>query len=88
MLITGDISWAMRVEDAAVDLQWIDRLPGTKVMIRGNHDYWSSLLIKSPREVPSAFCPFDPKQCLSMEWEQLMPELECGILLNIALILI
>ncbi|MEN9654212.1 MAG: hypothetical protein RL235_324 [Chlamydiota bacterium] len=40
VLIAGDISWAMRLPEVAPDLQWIDALPGTKVMIRGNHDYW------------------------------------------------
>lgn len=40
VLIAGDISWAMRPEQAVKDLEWIDRLPGIKVMIRGNHDYW------------------------------------------------
>ena len=40
VLIPGDISWAMKLEQAVIDLEWIDALPGTKVMIRGNHDYW------------------------------------------------
>ena len=40
VLIPGDISWAMRPEQAKPDLEWIARLPGTKVMISGNHDYW------------------------------------------------
>lgn len=40
VLIPGDISWAMHQEDVVPDLEWIDQLPGTKVMIRGNHDYW------------------------------------------------
>ena len=40
VLLPGDISWATRLEDAVPDLEWIDKLPGTKVMIRGNHDYW------------------------------------------------
>lgn len=40
VLIAGDISWAMKLADAMLDLQWIDALPGRKVMIRGNHDYW------------------------------------------------
>jgi predicted phosphohydrolase len=40
VLIPGDISWAMRLEEAAADLAWIHNLPGTKVMIKGNHDYW------------------------------------------------
>lgn len=40
ILIPGDISWAMRLEDARADLEAIGRLPGIKVMIRGNHDFW------------------------------------------------
>lgn len=40
VLVAGDISWAMRLEQAQKDLEWIGRLPGTKVLIRGNHDYW------------------------------------------------
>lgn len=40
VLIPGDISWASKLEDALVDLKWIDKLPGTKVILKGNHDYW------------------------------------------------
>jgi predicted phosphohydrolase len=40
VLLPGDISWAMTLEDAMPDLEWIHRLPGTKVMTKGNHDYW------------------------------------------------
>jgi predicted phosphohydrolase len=40
VLIAGDISWAMKIDEALPDLQWIADLPGHKVMIRGNHDYW------------------------------------------------
>lgn len=40
VLIAGDISWAMKLTDALPDLAWIDALPGSKVLIRGNHDYW------------------------------------------------
>ncbi|MBQ3705848.1 MAG: metallophosphoesterase [Clostridia bacterium] len=40
VLIPGDISWAMRLEDARKDLEKVGRLPGRKVLIRGNHDYW------------------------------------------------
>ena len=42
VLIPGDISWAMRLEDAVQDLEEIGKLPGRKVLIRGNHDYWWS----------------------------------------------
>ena len=40
VLIAGDISWAMRFEDAIPDLNYIASLKGHKVIIRGNHDYW------------------------------------------------
>jgi len=40
VLLPGDISWAMQRQEALIDLDWIDALPGVKVMIRGNHDYW------------------------------------------------
>ncbi len=40
VLIAGDTSWAMKMSDALVDLQAIAPLPGKKVFVRGNHDYW------------------------------------------------
>lgn len=40
VLIAGDISWAMKTEDAKPDLDFIASLPGKKIIIRGNHDYW------------------------------------------------
>lgn len=52
VLIPGDISWAMRLEEAAPDLQWIDRLPGTKVLLKGNHDYWWGSLKKIAEILP------------------------------------
>lgn len=40
ILIPGDLSWAMRFEEARADLDWLDSLPGKKICIKGNHDYW------------------------------------------------
>ena len=40
VLIAGDISWAMKLEDAICDIKEINKLPGKKIFIRGNHDYW------------------------------------------------
>ncbi|WP_341877547.1 metallophosphoesterase [Defluviitalea saccharophila] len=40
VLIPGDISWGMTLEEADIDLQFINELPGRKIFIRGNHDYW------------------------------------------------
>lgn len=52
ILIPGDISWAMHPESAQIDLEWIDKLPGQKVLIRGNHDYWWSSLSKVEKVLP------------------------------------
>lgn len=52
VLLPGDICWAMRVEEAQLDLEWIHALPGTKVMIRGNHDYWWTSLNKIEKILP------------------------------------
>lgn len=46
VLIPGDISWAMNIEDAYVDLKKIDKLNGKKIMLKGNHDYWWQSLKK------------------------------------------
>ena len=40
VLIPGDISWAMQLADAQADLDEIGRLPGKKIICKGNHDYW------------------------------------------------
>ncbi len=40
ILIPGDISWAITLEEAIPDLNRIGALPGKKILVRGNHDYW------------------------------------------------
>lgn len=40
VLIPGDISWAMQAREALGDLTSIGALPGRKILLRGNHDYW------------------------------------------------
>ena len=46
VVIAGDISWAMNLEDAVSDLNLISENPGKKIIIRGNHDYWWSTISK------------------------------------------
>ena len=53
VLVPGDISWAMHLRDALVDLQAIADLPGKKVLLRGNHDYWWSSISKVRRALPA-----------------------------------
>ncbi|TDT60909.1 metallophosphoesterase [Fonticella tunisiensis] len=40
VLIAGDISWAMKLDEALPDLEFIHNLNGKKIFIKGNHDYW------------------------------------------------
>ena len=40
VVLPGDISWAMTLEQALPDFQFLHGLPGTKVILKGNHDYW------------------------------------------------
>ncbi|NLV88241.1 MAG: serine/threonine protein phosphatase [Tissierellia bacterium] len=46
VLLVGDISWALKLEEAYEDLLKIDELPGRKLIIKGNHDYWWNSLKK------------------------------------------
>jgi len=52
VLIPGDISWAMTLEGALEDLFSIGELPGYKVLLRGNHDYWWSSISKLRSVLP------------------------------------
>ena len=40
VLVPGDVSWAMYLSDAKADLAFLGALRGTKLLLRGNHDYW------------------------------------------------
>lgn len=40
VLMAGDLSWAMKLEEVKADLDLLKDLPGKKVIIKGNHDYW------------------------------------------------
>lgn len=53
VLIPGDISWAMQLSEAVDDLAAIGELPGTKLLLRGNHDYWWSSLSKLRAVLPA-----------------------------------
>lgn len=53
VLLPGDLSWGMRLEDAQIDLDFIAALPGCKVLLRGNHDYWWQSLSKLRKAFPA-----------------------------------
>ncbi len=42
VVLAGDTSWGLTLEDALADFQLIDQLPGQKLLLKGNHDYWWS----------------------------------------------
>lgn len=46
VLIAGDISWSMKMEHGIEDLEFINKLPGKKIFVRGNHDYWWTSISK------------------------------------------
>lgn len=54
VIIPGDISWAMTLDDAIADLAFIDSLPGKKIIGKGNHDFWWSTLSKMKKALLSA----------------------------------
>ena len=52
VLLPGDLTWAMRLEDALEDLARVGALPGRKLILRGNHDYWWSAIGQVRRALP------------------------------------
>ena len=54
-ILAGDLSWGNNLEEAMVDLDWIAALPGRKIIVRGNHDYWWDTVTKMTRETGGAF---------------------------------
>src|SRR5580765_7380839 len=59
ILLPGDLSWARNLVEAEGDLAWIARRPGTKYLLRGNHDSWW----KSAAQVHKAL----PPSCVALQ---------------------
>ncbi len=49
VVLPGDISWAMSLEDTREDFAFLNALPGKKIILKGNHDYWWTTLNKMNR---------------------------------------
>ena len=45
-VLLGDLSWALDLAGAKPDFSWIDQIPGRKIILKGNHDYWWSTASK------------------------------------------
>lgn len=52
VLVPGDISWAMRLDEARHDLDFLGLLPGTVICVQGNHDYWWQSISRVRAAVP------------------------------------
>lgn len=52
VLIPGDISWAMKLSEADLDLAWINDRPGLKILVKGNHDLWWSSISQVRKALP------------------------------------
>ncbi len=49
VIIPGDISWGINYKEALPDLEWINSMPGKKILIKGNHDLWWDTMSKNER---------------------------------------
>ena len=45
-VLLGDLSWALDLANAKADFAWINEIPGRKIILKGNHDYWWSVPAK------------------------------------------
>lgn len=45
-VLLGDLSWALGLQEAQNDFAWINKIPGKKIILKGNHDYWWSTSAK------------------------------------------
>ena len=45
-VLLGDLSWALDLQNAYADFSWINEIPGRKIILKGNHDYWWSTASK------------------------------------------
>ena len=46
VILPGDFSWAMNLDDTFLDFKYLNELPGRKLLLKGNHDYWWTTLKK------------------------------------------
>ena len=46
VVLLGDLSWALDLPNAKADFAWINEIPGRKIILKGNHDYWWSTVAK------------------------------------------
>ena len=53
VLLPGDFSWAMALENTLLDFKFLNKLPGKKILLKGNHDYWWATVSKTKKFLES-----------------------------------
>lgn len=66
VLLPGDFSWAMTLREALPDIEAVGALPGRKVLVRGNHDFWWSSLTQVREALPAGMYALQ-NDCLELE---------------------
>ncbi|MDO4711603.1 MAG: metallophosphoesterase [Peptostreptococcaceae bacterium] len=69
VIVAGDISWALKFDEAREDLDEIDSLKGKKILLKGNHDFWWQSLTKMKKAYPEMMflqnnCYFDDRYAI------------------------
>lgn len=67
VLIAGDISWAMKLDEAISDISALAPLKGKKVFCRGNHDYWWNGITRLRESAPDESFIFLQNDCVKIE---------------------
>ncbi len=60
VILPGDFSWAMHLEDTYLDFKYLNELPGKKILLKGNHDYWWTTVTSMKKYLEEKdFCTID-----------------------------
>ncbi len=57
VILGGDFSWALKLDEVVPDATFVDQLPGQKVLFKGNHDYWWQSYTKVKQVLPPSLFP-------------------------------
>lgn len=68
VLLAGDLSWAMTLEEARFDLDLLGRLPGRKIIVKGNHDFWWASLARVREALPAGITALQHSAVVAEGW--------------------
>ncbi len=67
VILCGDHSWGLRLDEAMADLDWIHNLPGRKILFKGNHDLWWQSISKLNKLYEDGTMYFTQNKCSLVE---------------------